>query len=323
MGPGPHLIKFVLSASVNWVRTPDLLQLFGYVNHAKCPLCAEPLCSLHHILANCKTALHGKRYTWRHDSVLGCLENHLRPHVESFNENLKHTKLALHISKSFHRKGEGKARRATRPPTSMLTGATDWRIQVEYDDALTPFPAEIYSTSQRPDIVIWSVALKRVLIIELTCPAEEGIEAAQIRKEGRYAGLVVDCRDSSWSPSLFTIEIGARGFVCRSLHRCLSALGVTSKTKKALCKTVSLIAAKCSLTIFQSHTSHVWDKNRVRLSADLWQPRPPLHSIRLITNAPTPDGETHGVDLANAGRISEDEEDVQEESEDEKSERGH
>ena len=160
-GPGPHLIKFVLTASVNWVRTPDLLQLFSYTNHAKCPLCSAPLCSLHHILVNCKPALHGKRYTWRHDSVLGCLEKHLRPHVESFNEKLKPVKPALHISKSFHLKGESKARRATRPPTSLLTGATDWKIQVEYDDTLTPFPVEIFSTNQRPDMVIWSVALKR------------------------------------------------------------------------------------------------------------------------------------------------------------------
>ena len=176
-----------------------------------------------------------------------------------------------------------------------------------------------------------------VIIIELTCPAEEGIEAAQTRKKARYEGLLVECRENSWSPSLFTVEVGARGFVCRSLHRCLSSLGVIPKTKKALCKVVSLIVAKCSLAILQSHSSHVWDKNRVRLSADLWQPRPPLHSIRLIPYAPSPDGEKQGVGLADA------EEDVKEEgpiintpesddevhgadladSEDEKEERGY
>ena len=42
----------------------------------------------------------------------------------------------------------------------------------------TGFPPVIYSTSERPDIVIWSASARLVILLELTVPAEEGIVAA-------------------------------------------------------------------------------------------------------------------------------------------------
>ena len=125
--------------------------------------------------------------------------------------------------------------------------------------------------------MIWSVSRKRVILIELTCPAEEGIEAADIRKDARYLKLAGDCRESGWSPTMFSVEVGARGFVGHSLRRCLSALGVTQTS--GLYKSVSMVSAKCSLAILQSHTNPAWDAQRVLLTPDLWQPRPiTLHS---------------------------------------------
>jgi len=38
-GISPHIIKFVLEASVNWVRTPNLLKLWGLKSASSCPLC--------------------------------------------------------------------------------------------------------------------------------------------------------------------------------------------------------------------------------------------------------------------------------------------
>ena len=82
------------------------------------------------------------------------------------------------------------------------------------------FPPEIIATSERPDIVIWSVALKKVIMIELTCPAVEGIEAARVRKFARYEQLKQDIADAGWVPDLLTIEVGARGYVAYSTERC-------------------------------------------------------------------------------------------------------
>ena len=55
------IISFVLNASVNWVKTPDLLHLWGMKTSACCTLCRAEKCTLHHILSNCKTALTTKR----------------------------------------------------------------------------------------------------------------------------------------------------------------------------------------------------------------------------------------------------------------------
>ena len=50
---------------------------------------------------------------------------------------------------------------------------------VDFDGKKTVFPPEIYSTPERPDVVIWSGSRKSVILIELTCPSEEGFVQAQ------------------------------------------------------------------------------------------------------------------------------------------------
>jgi hypothetical protein len=59
-----------------------------------------------------------------------------------------------------------------------------------------------------------------VLLVELTCPAEEGIESASIRKQSRYLQLASNINNDNtkpWQASVFTIEAGARGFVAHSM----------------------------------------------------------------------------------------------------------
>ena len=74
------------------------------------------------------------------------------------------------------------------------------------------FPPAIYSTPERPDLVLWSASRRRVILIELTCPAEEGIQDAASRKVARYAGLCGECERLGWSVSMATVEVGARGY---------------------------------------------------------------------------------------------------------------
>ena len=53
------------------------------------------------------------------------------------------------------------------------------KLNVDLPNTNFIVPPEFYSTNEQPDICIWSVKLKKILRIELTCPAEEGIEAAK------------------------------------------------------------------------------------------------------------------------------------------------
>ena len=78
---------------------------------------------------------------------------------------------------------------------------------VDYKHKPAVFPPFIVSTNERP-----------VLLLELTCPAEEGIEAARVRKLDRYQNLLYEIsRTKCWTAELYTLEIGARGLVaCRT-----------------------------------------------------------------------------------------------------------
>ena len=127
---------------------------------------------------------------------------------------------------------------------------------------------EILSTNERPDIVFWSVKARKVILIELTCPAEEGISAAQDRKQARYLSLISQIQERKWTVKFLTIEVGVRGFVGNSLFKCLISLGFSRSATTKLCKTVSLVSAKCSYTIFFSSDSRNWDTSQVLLGPD-------------------------------------------------------
>ena len=74
--------------------------------------------------------------------------------------------------------------RASRP--TLLDGANDWKWIFDYDEDQYVFPAHIVITDERPDILIFSDSLKSVILIELTCPAEENILEARERKTMKY-----------------------------------------------------------------------------------------------------------------------------------------
>ena len=80
------------------------------------------------------------------------------------------------------------------------------------------FPPVVYATNERPDIVLWSESKRRVVLLELTCPAEEDMQAARDRKEAKYAPLLDSINATGqWTAELHTFEVGARGLVaCRT-----------------------------------------------------------------------------------------------------------
>lgn len=267
-GPGPHLIAWILNSTINSMRTPDMLKLWGYKKHANCSLCGAELCSLHHIIANCDYALDQGRYTWRHDSVLLYLQKILSLLLAHNATSASVPHCAPHIP--FVKQGESRKRRpkVSGNSASVLQGTNDWKLLVDFTANKIVFPPEIYVTTERPDICIFSRSRKIIYLIELTCPAEEGIEPAQIRKEARYAQLVdnINADDKNpWKAVLLTIEAGARGYVAHSMRSFLRKFGFTPGQAKQACKTISSITARCTFEIFQMHESKLWDKHRALL----------------------------------------------------------
>jgi hypothetical protein len=143
----------------------------------------------------------------------------------------------------------------------LLSTANDWKLLVDYEHKKAVFPPNIYPTSQRPDIVIWSRMSRKVVLLELTCCAEEGIKAAQLRKEVRYHELVENINLSGWNANLLTLEVGARGLIGNSTFRAFEKLGFSAQSATTLCKTLSAVVARCSYAICLAQDSQVWSHN--------------------------------------------------------------
>jgi hypothetical protein len=164
---------------------------------------------------------------------------------------------------------------------SLLDGAKDWKVLIDFGHKRAVFPPEIYSTSERPDIVIWSSSSKTVIVIELTCPSEEGIEEAEARKIDRYKILMQNIRAKrftrreSWTTHFFTVEVGARGYVANSMMKCLHSLGFTNRQSNQLRKAFSEVASRCSYTIYLSSTNKTWDRSRELLVVPISPPNLP------------------------------------------------
>jgi hypothetical protein len=108
-----------------------------------------------------------------------------------------------------------------------------------------------------PDAVLWSSLTRTVILLE----AEEGIEAAQIRKEARYAGLMEEITEEKWTPKLLTLEVGARGLVGSRTFRNFVTLGFSVQMANQLCKSLSDIASRCSYGIYLAHSTTAWSHN--------------------------------------------------------------
>ena len=69
---------------------------------------------------------------------------------------------------------------------------------------------------------------RSVILLELTCCAEEGVKAAQLRKQVRYHELVENVNANNWNATLLTIEVGARGLIGNGTWRAFLKLGLSS-----------------------------------------------------------------------------------------------
>jgi len=89
----PKIFSHLINATINCLPSPSRLHRWGFITSPACPLCDKNICTLRHIFSNCKTALTQGRYSWRHDSVLKCLEPTLLMHSKDNNEIKSPSKL--------------------------------------------------------------------------------------------------------------------------------------------------------------------------------------------------------------------------------------
>ena len=162
--------------------------------------------------------------------------------------------------------GRGAAKREK--PSALLDTACDWHITVDLPEIKYHFPSIVAVTDKRPDLVLWSFALKLIVLLELTVPAECNVMQAHDRKRLRYDGpgaLASDCRDAGWTVEVMPVEVGTLGFVAESTMRACKKLGAWSKDLKVALEDVAL---RGSYAIYIERKSPGWCLEKWRL----WRP---------------------------------------------------
>ena len=248
-------LGFLIRSTYDTLPCPrNLHQWFG--NEEVCPLCNTPNASLRHILSGCKIALSQGRYRWRHDQVLTKLAEVLEGRRRESRGCLPPTEHHINFVR------EGGERRSTRPKATpkLFSSDQEWNMRVDLGRQLQ-FPSEITTTSLRPDIVVWSTKAKTALLIELTVPWEEGIEAAFERKKTKYSDLAAECREAGWKTTIYPVEVGCRGFVGQSTTRLLRDAGVTGGKLKKATKELAEEAEKGSFWLWLRRRGKGWGKN--------------------------------------------------------------
>ena len=232
MGLPSKQLSFLLRAGADCLPSPMNLRRWKYRVSSSCPLCSSPNATTAHILNGCPEALNQGRFTWRHDSVLKCLLSQTVSKIDDYTEIFADL--------------PGKCASDSPPAT---------------------IPADVSTTSSRPDVVVMSRTRSEITLLELTVPFNslEALAAARSRKslKSSYLQLKLDLENSGWSVSYSTLEIGSLGHYEPRAIKTLSDIFDLSKkeAKHTLCG-LSRTAATCSYHIFNGRHCTSWDTNK-------------------------------------------------------------
>ena len=108
----------------------------------------------------------------------------------------------------FVKKGAKVPRKRT-PPVGILHHASDWVLLADLNSNYC-FPVHIAFTQLRPDITIFSNSLRKVILIELTCPCEENMESWHSTKINKDLALktVIESNGCVWSFLQWRLVLG-------------------------------------------------------------------------------------------------------------------
>ena len=137
-----------------------------------------------------------------------------------------------------------------------------------------------------------------MILIQLTCPCEENMEAWHNAKVNKYMPLKSVIENNGWNVDLFAVEVGARGYCCRSVLCCFKSLPLRNRTINTTIKQLSKCSMECSFCIWLARNNKAWSSKEVDLSLktpeDSLVEQNPLSTTSktnsLKTNSPLPVG---------------------------------
>ena len=177
--------------------------------------------------------------------------------LKSFISNIKETvPISAKTSIKFVKKG-AKVPRKRSPPVGILHHASD-RVLIADLNSNYCFPVHIAFTQLRPDITIFSNNLRKVILIELTCPCEENMESWHSTKINKYLALKTIIESNGWCVEVFAVEVGARGYCSRSVLCCFKKLGFSNALIRNTTKSLSKSSMECSFCIWLARNNKDW-----------------------------------------------------------------
>ena len=214
-------LSFILRAGSDTLPMPMNLHRWKIQLYSHCPLCSFPQTTVNHILNGCQYALDGRRYTWRHDSILRKLIMFMKSKIT--------TSTQMFADLDGHRAIES-------PPGTV--------------------PPSIVITTARPDIAI--VQGKKFKFIELTVCGNSlhAMQKARERKlrKPNYQQLFSDLNRRGYLHKYYTLEIGALGHhhpdTLHQMHKLFPEIGVP--LWRELFSEIALMSISASRTIFEA-----------------------------------------------------------------------
>ena len=245
-------LQFMVKAVYDLLPTPSNKNKWFKTEENRCKLCLG-IGTLSHILNGCPVALAQGRYTWRHNKVLEEIVKWIERRRKQVNQ--------LPITKKswikFTKGGKPEKGGTQLPRECYLSSARDWKLMADLTSRLR-IPESIVVTNLRPDMVLTSESTKQMGVVELTVPGEDRLEVSGELKKMKYEELHTGAEAGGWRVSIWTVEVGSRGFAYRSLAQLLKDMGVEGKEKKGIIRKVEDVAEHCSNRIWQ------WSNNPSR-----------------------------------------------------------
>ena len=209
--------------------------------------------TLKHILSNCSKAL--DRYTWRHNEVLKILYRVTKERLEQINSGKLPQRPAKRGRIPFARPGQKSFYKQKHTTSDDTSWKGQWEIASDLPGCERFFPIP---TSKKPDIVVWCPGRKVVMLVELTVPYEDNIEAAHIRKDDRYQKLLDECEEAGWEATHFTVEVGCRGYIGERVRKWFTKIGLNNREKSAIMKEIQDTVEKASHWIWLKRGDDSW-----------------------------------------------------------------
>ena len=136
-------------------------------------------------------------------------------------------------------------------------------------------------------------ALRKVILIELTCPCEENMESWHSTKINKYLALKATIESNGWSVEHFAVEVGSRGYYSQSVLYCLKKLGFNNTLIRNNIKKISKSSMECSFCIWLARNNKEWTpttklkvKDSLKITCDSPSPRPYLkQNVKPVSKA--------------------------------------